>query len=280
MSSKPKKSIETGNKRRFRSAVSIRIGLILLLSGLLCLVLSVFENQQVLALIGLGLTFWGVLFFVVAPTRYVEGSLLYNASIGSYLTIDRIINDFKYSGKGYYIPSYPEDVYTPEHLKGLKETVVFISAEKEDSMPSLQDIAEKKFLTEKPKGIIISPPGIGLFYQIEKKSKIDFTTIELDQLCQVLPAIILENFGLAQSVAMTLEENSVKLRVTDSLYNPLYKEQNKSKSVGLLGCPLVSAIGCILAKTARKNVSIEKSQILPDGSTIEVLYKIMRGHEE
>src|SRR3989304_6704819 len=124
-----KRSEDLKSKRIIGTAVSSKIGVVFLISGISSLIFSIYSESQILALIGLGLTFWGVLFFLLTSVRYVEGSLLNSTAVASYSTIDRIIKDFKYTGKGYYIPPYPRDVYLPEHLKGLKDTVVFISAE-------------------------------------------------------------------------------------------------------------------------------------------------------
>jgi hypothetical protein len=82
---------------------------------------------QIAAFIGLGLTFWGAIFALARSGKYVESSLLDATAKFAYSTIDRMINDLKFNGQGYYIPAFPKDVYLPEYLKNLKEPVVFIS---------------------------------------------------------------------------------------------------------------------------------------------------------
>jgi hypothetical protein len=206
----------------------------------------------------------------------VEGSLLNSAAVASYSTIDRIIKDLKYTGKGYYIPPYPKDVYLPEHLKGLKDAIVFVSAESNAVMPSIGEMAEGKFLVKNPKGMLVAPPGLGLLTQIEKKLNVDFTKIELSELCDVLPRFILDNF-LAKNIVMTLEGNQANLKIIDSLYKNLYSAENNLRSVSILGCPIVSAVACALAKASGKTVTIQKKKVSPDDSTIEVWYRIVQG---
>ena len=92
------------SKRRVGGDVSNKISVLFLISGILTLVFSVYSVSQILALIGLGLTFWGALFIFLKPVKLVEGSLLYNTAISAYLTTDRIVDDFNYKGKGYYLP--------------------------------------------------------------------------------------------------------------------------------------------------------------------------------
>jgi hypothetical protein len=230
-----------------------------------------------LAFIGLGLTFWGALLILITPERYVETILLDSAALPSYLTIDRIIKDLEYKGKAYYTPPYPKDVYLPEHLKGLKETVIFVSAEKETGMPSILEIAESKFLLQQPRGVLLTPPGLGLLTQIEKRARVDFTRMSLEELCEAMPRLILDNFSLAEEIDMTIEDDQVSLRLSEPAYKNLYSSENNLKSISILGCPIVSAVACAIAKASGKPVTIQKTDALADGSTIQVLYGIAQG---
>jgi hypothetical protein len=266
--------LELRNMKRMPSG---KISLIFIVPGVLSLIFSIFNNSQVLAFIGLGLTFWGALFFFVRPVRYVESSLLDSTVVSTYSTIDRIVKDLKYKGKSYYIPPYPKEVYLPEHLKGLKEMIVFITADSGPSMPSIEEIARSRFLLENPKGICIAPPGLGLLAQFEKELKTDITKLELGELCETLPQVILESFQLAKEIEMGTKRNQVHLKISDSAYKNLYSREEKLESVHFLGCPLVSAIACLIAKTTGKIVTLHRDRISPDGQIIEVLYRFLEG---
>jgi hypothetical protein len=258
-------------------AASTRIGAAFLALGIASLVFAITAGSQILAFIGLGLTFWGALFIMITPRRYFEGSLLEGAAIASYLTTDRMIKDLNYKGKGYYTPPYPKDVYLPEHLKGLKDMIVFVSAENESATPPIQELAESRFLLQNPKGALVTPPGLGLLTQIEKKLNVDFTKLSLEELCEAMPRFILDNFSLATEMEMTLEQNQVNLKLTDSIYKDLYSAENNLKSITLLGCPIASAVACALAKASGKPVTIEKTDVSVDGQTIQVQYRIAQG---
>jgi hypothetical protein len=263
--------------RKAKHVSSAGIGIVFMVPGVLSLVFSIFYSSQVLAFIGLGLTFWGALFLFVRPVGYVKSSLLDSAAISSYSTIDRIVKDLKYKGKSYYIPPYPKEVYLPEYLKGLKDMIVFISADSGAGMPTIEEIAKGRFLLENPKGICVAPPGIGLLTQFEKELRVDITKIELEELCERLPQLILENFQLVKEIEMKPEENQVYLKIFDSIYKNLYGEEENLQSVHFLGSPLVSAIACSIAKTTGKIVTIHKDRISPDGQTIEVWYRFVEG---
>lgn len=263
--------------RKIGGTIAFKIAVLFLLLGSLSIIFSVYSKSQVLAFIGLGLTFWGALFLLIRPVKYVEGTLLDSAAASEYSTIDRIITSFKYNGKGYYIPSYPKDVHLPDHLKGLKDMVVFLTAENDVVMPSIEEMAEGKFLLTKSKGVLVTPPGLGLLTQIEKQLRQDFTKMELGEVCEVLPRFFTQDFNLAKAIEMTLLENEVSLKIFDSLYQSLYRAEKSLSSVSLLGCPIVSAVACALAQTSGKIVTIQKQTLSPDGLTIEFRYRFVQG---
>jgi len=263
--------------RKAKGIPSIKIGVAFIVPGAMALAFSIFHNSQVLAFIGLSLTFWGALFLFIRPVKYVSSTLLDSAAISSYSTIDRIVKDLKYKGKSYYIPAYPKEAYLPAYLKGLKDMVVFISADSGASMPSIEEVAKEKFLLENPKGICVAPPGAGLLTQFEKELGVDITKLELNELCENLPRSILENFKLAKEIEMKPEGNQIYLRIVDSVYKNLYSKEEDLKSVHFLGCPLVSAIACAIAKNTGKLVTIQKDKISPDGQSLEVWYSPIEG---
>lgn len=254
-----------------------KIGIIFIIPGALSLVFSVLNDSQILAFIGLGLTFWGALFFFVRPIKYVKSSLLDSTAIASYSTIDRILKDLKYKGKSYYIPPYPKEVYLPQYLKGLKDMIVFLSADTDVAMPSIEEMAKTKFLLNNPKGILAAPPGLGLLTQFEKELRTDITKLGLNELCENLPQLILENFQLAKEIEMKAGKNQVHLKIFDSIYKNLYSREKNLKSIHFLGCPLISAITCAIAKTTGKIVTIDRDKISPDGQTIEVWHRFIEG---
>jgi len=252
-----------------------KIGFILLAIGALTLAGSVINNSTVLAFIGLGLTFWGVLFLFARPIKFVRGTLLDSTAISSYTTIDRMIQDLNYKGKPIYIPPYPKEAYLPEYLKGLKEMIVFIPAEDTFAMPTIEEMAKKRFLLQNPQGICIAPPGYGLVNLFEKELKAECTQINLERLCGSLPAIIVRNLELTKEFEINPENDFIHIKLVDSAYKDLYSREQGFKSIHSIGCPLTSAIACALAKTTAKLVTIVKDAVSPDLKTIEVWYQTL-----
>lgn len=261
--------------QKARRIPSGRIGVILLVPGILSLALSIYTNSPALAFIGLGLTFWGVLFFFVRPIKYVRSALLDSTVLTTYTTIDRILKDLKYAGKSYYIPSYPKDIYLPDHLKGLKEMIVFISANQGNTSPSIEEMAKQKFLLQNPKGLGIAPPGLGLLTLFKEELKTDLNALTVSELCESLQRTILENFQLAKDIQIKPQNNHiVHITITDSAYKDLYSKQQNLKSIHTLGCPTISAITCAIAQSTGKMITIQKTQISLDNQTIQVWLQI------
>ncbi|MGD6850530.1 MAG: hypothetical protein ACQCN6_00540 [Candidatus Bathyarchaeia archaeon] len=238
--------------------------------GFFLLAFSMLFNQQVAAFIGLGLTFWGAVFALTRTGKYVEGSLLDSSARSSYSTIDRMINDLKYSGRGYYIPAYPRDVALPDYLKNLREPVVFIS-ESFDGKPSIEELAQGKFISAQSRGVFVTSPGSGIMAQVERQLRLDLSKIDLTDLSAILPKCLTENLNLARSADMTLTHNGAQFKASGIIYDSLYNPESKPKSVGLLGCPVVSAVACALAKTSGKTVIIQE-QMPSGGNSVLVTY--------
>jgi hypothetical protein len=262
--------------KKTKGIPSGKIGIAFIIPGALALIFSILNNSTILSFIGLGLVLWGALFFFIKPVRYVQSSLLDSTAISTYTTIDRIVKDLKFKGKSYYIPPYPKEVYLPEYLKGLKETVVFISADT-GGMPSIEELAKSKFLLENPNGICVAPPGLGLLTRFEKEARRDITKLQLDELCESLEPIIVENLQLAKEMEMKVMDKQVYVRIFDSIYKSLYTAEENLKSIHSLGCPLVSAIACTLAKATGKMITIQRDSVSPDGQTIEVWFQFVEG---
>jgi len=155
---------------------------------------------------------------------------------------------------------------------------VFIPARSNSSPPPIEEMATGKFMTQNPKGILITPPGSDLMDQLEKNAKTDFTKTSLEDLCAILPQAILENFQLAKEIDMKTENNQIQLTTKDSIYTDLYRDETL-KSLKLLGCPLASAVACAIAKATGKTVQLQQITTSPDTQTIEITYSLAEAQQ-
>jgi len=211
---------------------------------------------------------------MITPKKYMEVSLLGITSLPNYQTVDRIIGSFQRKPTAYHIPPSPKDASLPEHLQGFKDMAVFITSDSEEATPDIQELSEGRFIIDKPSGVVIIPPGGALLAAIEKRTNVDFAKLSLQELCETLPRFFLEVAGLADDIELAItDQSSVKLKLTNSIYKNLYVQENRPKSISLLGCPLVSAITCAIAKTTGKPTIIEEQKTSPQGLRLQVSIK-------
>jgi hypothetical protein len=269
--------MHTKTKKPIRN--SFLIATSFLVSGIALFIFSFLLGSLIVGLIGLGLLFWGALFLLVTPLKYVESSLLISSTLPAYLNMDRLLKDFNPKNEAYNIPPLPRDVSLPEHLEGLKESVTFIPAENTTGMVEIEDIARGKFVIERPAGLLVSSPGIGLLDKIEKKRTADFTQVLPSELDEALPNLLGELY-LAKQITVATSENNVILKVNGSLFGGLYSPKYNLRSINLLGCPLVNAAACAIAKSTGKLTMIEDIKTDPEGKAITVTFKVVRGSFE
>lgn len=244
------------------------IAYILLFSGAISFVASVFYASSVLAFIGLGLTFWGALFFFIKPTKYVQASLLESIASSSLSTVDQILTDLDYKGKAIYLP--------PKYLKTLKGGMVFISSEKTSGIPPAEEVEKGKVFIETPKGFCVIPPGVDLANLYEEELKKDFTTVDLNFLQSKLPKLFTEDLEIAEDLDMSIEDNVVKIGVTGAIHNDLCRRvRNTSNAHNSLGCPICSSIAVALTRSTGKPIIIEKITVPDSGKTSETRYRIL-----
>jgi len=235
--------------------------------GAVALVSSYFFNSTPLAFIGLGLTFWGILFFFASPVKYVKGELVDSTAISSLSAIDKLLTDLKYKGKGIYI--------APQTLKGLKGCSVFIPAEAESAVPSLDKLVKGKVFIEDPKGACLVPTGLGLMFLFERELGVDFSKVDLDYLARELPRLIIEGLEIAEGFEFTAEKGRVHVKMINPIYGGFCREVKETTRIcSRFGCPLCSSIACVLAKATGKNVVIDRTVLSEDGGMLDVWYSV------
>jgi hypothetical protein len=277
------KAVSKSNRRRTRMRIALKkpkldsfiIAISFLISGIIFFDISFIYNSQIVCFIGLGLTFWGALFLLITPQKQVESSFLVTSTLPAYMTIDRLLKDLKPKNEAYNVPSHNKDIYLPKQLKDLKEMVTFIPIEDKTATVENEDLTKGKFLTGTKKGLLVAPPGIAILNEVEQKLNLDFAEIPFSELIAELPTL-LNGLYLAKQISMNANESDVSLRITGSLYKTLYNQEYNLKSVNLIGCPLVSAAACAIAKSTGKPTIIQKIETTPDSKTTTVILKIVQ----
>jgi len=242
----------------------------LLAIGAVALVSSIVFSSSVLAFIGLGLTFWGAVFLFIRPEAYVKAKLLDSTAVSSLTAIDKILSEEALQGKGLHLAL--------KHGEGSKEGMVFIPAKNEVAIPSTDEIARGKFFLDDPQGICLLSPGYGLTKLFEKELGVDFSKVDLDYLQKNLPKLLVEDLEVVEDFSMNVQGEFVEVRMVGGIYQDLCREVKKLTNLCLhIGCPICSAIGCVLAKVTGNPVVFEGDKLSSDGTEIQSRYRIIGG---
>jgi hypothetical protein len=247
---------------RERKQPSILVGYFLLAIGLVTLIGSVLVASTILAFIGLGLAFWGLLAFFVQPQRYVKPDLMSATALSSLRTVDKMLIGIGYSEKGVYIPA------------GKEKVVVFVPSEPFSRIPEGSAV-EGKTVLESPQGILMVPPGLALASLIEKKLGFALKNAGVEAVVQSLPKVLTEDLEIARDVDVSVMGDRVEFKLVDNIYADFCREvQETSRRCGL-GCPMCSALACILAVASGKPVLFEEDKLSRDKRTTYSSYELL-----
>ena len=238
----------------------------MLIMGIISLAFSIMSASTMLAFVGLGLTFWGSLLFYIRPKRSTREDLLNSIALSSLKALDHTMNELGYRQKGIYIP-----VNKPEKV------VVFIPSEPLGRVPKPKEIGNQTFM-QSPKGVVTVPPGLDLANLIESKLGFEFGKTNLKELTRALPKLLMEDLEMLQGFEMKLDGNNVRIKFAGSIYSDLCMKLRASATIcSVYGCPISSAIACVLAQVSGRPVEFEKDTVSDDERITESSFRILEG---
>lgn len=239
--------------------------------GAISLIFSVFFNSQILAFIGLGLTFWGIVLTYIRSEDYIKEGLLTATCLPTLETLSQLMDALGYSEKAIYLP--------PKYLKDPENNKAYIPKNKGSSLPTPEQIqrAGNEIFIENPQGVILTPPGSALTRLFEKTLETSFTKADPKYLQLNLPRLLIEELEIAQNLEINIESDKASIRIENTSYASLTKEnKNFLNLYESVGCPIASALACALAKATGKPIIIEKQKVDEETKTIEIEFRIIK----
>lgn len=236
-----------------------------LANGATALILSTLINSGVLALIGLGLVFWGALLIYIEPRKYVPISLLNSTSIPLLEIIEQITSALNYKGTGVYLP--------PRYFSEPSNEKIFINWSNYHYIPRLGEIREDAILQDKPTGLFIIPPGLSLTNLYEQEMRVNFSKIDINYLKNSLPNLFTERLEIAKNLEIDTVDDTVHIKLTDHIYKDICSQWHIKHGRSFC-CPLCSSIALALTRTSNNPVIIEQIETSQEGNVLEVRYKI------
>ncbi len=270
-----------GIKHKFRLVRALCWALISI--GSTSLIISIIYDSSIFAFIGLGLVFWGGILIYVQPEEYTKKVLLDATIFSSLENLNQIITELGYKGNAIYLP--------PKYFRGVETNKLYIPKQQREKLPDPELILnqEKQFFLKNPEGILITPPGAQLSKIFEKRLDTSFTQADLQYFKQNLPRLFIEDLEIAETLEIEIKPSKISpenkgipygtihLKLINSILKDTYKENQKLPHIfNAIGCPIFSAIACVLTQVTGKPLTIEKIQSHENGEIIEVTYKIRK----
>lgn len=235
-------------RRRLRSNL---IGYLILALGLIISALSIDFQSSITAFIGISLVFWGALLLYVRPTKYVPYSVL-NALAG-----EQMLNDHM---------SYDEEGYMVKPVYRAKTSL--------EAIDEIQLILRKNASGEDVHGpLSVIPIGFGLHKLVEKEMKVNFNSVNFNDLKNRLGRCLVETLELSDSVSFNELEDTIKVEITGNVFQDSLEMSIHHEEYRPIGDPLISSIACILARVKNMDVVIEGIELEKNKNRILVQYR-------
>jgi hypothetical protein len=240
-----------GSTRKVRIVPAKLLDTTLTAVGTIALAFSIVYSSSILALIGLGLLFWGVTFTYISNDAYVKKILLDTTALSEIEMLNHLLSKLEYASNPIYLP--------PQYL-GYSDTYkAYIPKFETITIPKREEFSSQKpdsliDIIENPPGVLITPPGAELARLAEKTLKTDFNKADLQYLQQNLPDLLIDELEFTQYFNMEIENEKILVMVEGSVYRRSNKKSDQPSISSLFGSPLSSAIACILSKVTGKPV--------------------------
>ena len=241
---------------------------VLIVLGSVTLLFSIVISSSILALIGLGLLFFGIIFTYFSSEEHVK-KVLFDATVSSqYATVKSIIERVQFQGDAVYLP--------PKYLSNPEAPEVFISKHGRWSLPRFERSlsGSQDFSVSRVDGLRFTPPGAELTKLFEKTLGTNFISVDLQYLQQNLPKLFVEELELAQNLEIKIEDDKIKVDIQGSVCS--IPDVAIADPLGLkstVGSPVSSAIACALSKATNKPLVIEKEQVSKDGKDVTIEFR-------
>jgi hypothetical protein len=123
---------------------------------------------------------------------------------------------------------------------------------------------------------VVAPPGLALSNLIEKKLHFDLRNCGVETLAEALPKVLVEDLEIVQDVEIEVAGDSVRVNLVDSIYADFCRELRDNQRPCGLGCPMCSAMACLLTIATGKPVLFEEDRELgADGKTTQSNYRLI-----
>ncbi|EMR73658.1 hypothetical protein MCGE09_00573, partial [Thaumarchaeota archaeon SCGC AB-539-E09] len=217
-----------------------KIGFFFLFLGFTLIALAIVYSHTVGAFIGIALTFWGALLTYIMPIQFIRKDILKSTVVENLKYIHKLLDALEIKGNPIYI--------SPGTLRGLRSVTIYIPKSDTSIIPSDESLSQEDLLIQNPQAIKLTPPGLGLSKLLEDELKLNFSTVNPEDLQYNLEKVLVEGLEIAEAFEIKFTGSTVQVDMKATIFDETVEALDELDTYRRIGDPLTSAIACILAK--------------------------------
>ena len=242
-----------------------------LIGGIYTTALSFLANSSILAVVGLGLIFWGIIFALIKEENSVRKSLVDAAVISSTSALNAIIKELGVKGMAVYMP--------PQYLLKPGDNLVCLLKETESILPTVDEIRRHAVIAvpfDTGSAVVLTPTGNELTRLLERVLRTSLVEMNMNDVRDRLPRVMVENLEMVEKMEIEVDGESVVVKlVRPFLGGRHWEESSLSDSVRPSGNPLSSALACVFAKASAHPTIVKSWHLSADAETVEIRYSLL-----
>lgn len=202
------------------------------------------------------------------PQKFSKEEILDESFFSIIVSLSEIIKNLNAKGNGFIIPSATLS----------DEFLLFVPYIQEREPRILLEVNKYSKQAIMRRGILLKPIGFSLVKLFEKRTHINFSMTNLSGLAELLYHVLVEECKLITDIYIEILSNRIFVQLVDSLFLDIsWKLHIESpKILTQIGCPLSSAIGCIISKITGSTVYIASYSIDKNKKLTEIVYNLYR----
>lgn len=210
-----------------------------------------------LLLAGLTVLATAIILHFLSPSRFLRDDVADALAISGVTDVYRILSSLMIEGRGVYVPASDAGA-----------TKVFVPA---SGVPGEITVSGNVFVSGPGKGILLDPPGYGLFSCARRISP-PFTD---EGLGHEIADLMEGGLELVRKASVRREGDRVTVSMTDLVNAGMCASIRKEspKLCTQIGCPICSFAACMVANGTHRRVRIEN--VVVQGTTVHATFELL-----
>lgn len=243
------------------------VSVFLIVIGTMLAIPGTYLKYDTITIAGLGIAFVGLLYMTVSPAKYIRREIVDSMVISPLTSVEQFLTSLGIESHAIYTP-------TMENRK----KHVFIPLRSDTKIPTNPPTNRLFHLDKGEETLVIHPPGGELSKLLEKELRSRTVGEETDTKLSTLSQLLVDGLELAEKAELRRDgDKNFVLEVKNPEYLELITLMGREtpRVLEQIGCPVSSAIACLLANITKKNIIISKMEINKNSREIKTTYQVL-----